>query len=199
MGASVSSLPDHLSEQEFQQLCGTSYNPLHYSSLRSPADNQLHKEMIVLLTSADYEKEVFQLYLNYTPPNGELNSKIFVKFLKDTKSLNKNSFTSGDADILFTKFKNKYKTINYFVFRNEMLVEIAKKRNVELPNYLTKLAKHEGPILHATVAEANRFHDDKSTYTGAHAQGGPTFEASSGQSALSLVFPKPNHRSSYSP
>lgn len=99
MGSSVSSLPDNLSEQEFQQLCGTSYNPLHYSSLKSPTDNQLHKDMILLLTSTDYEKEVFQLYLNYTPTNGELNSKIFVKLLKDTKSLNKNNFTSGIASL----------------------------------------------------------------------------------------------------
>jgi hypothetical protein len=61
-----------------------------------------------------------------------------------------------------------------------MLVDIAKKKQMELPNYLIKLSKHEGPVLHGTVAEANRFHDDKSTYTGAHAQGGPSFESSSG-------------------
>merc|ERR1711988_960898 len=30
-----------------------------------------------------------------------------------------------------------------------------------------------GPVLHATHAENVRFHDDKSTYTGTHARGGP--------------------------
>ena len=31
-----------------------------------------------------------------------------------------------------------------------------------------------GPVFHATQAEAVRFHDDKSSYTGVYAQGGPT-------------------------
>eukprot|EP00961_Rhodomonas_salina_P037842 508533-Rhodomonas_salina.1 len=28
-----------------------------------------------------------------------------------------------------------------------------------------------GPVLHGTVPEDNRFHDDKTTYTGVHANG----------------------------
>jgi len=34
--------------------------------------------------------------------------------------------------------------------------------------------EHGGPTFSGTKAEANKFHDDKSLYTGVHANGGPT-------------------------
>lgn len=34
--------------------------------------------------------------------------------------------------------------------------------------------EHSGPSFSGTKAEANKFHDDKSLYTGVHANGGPT-------------------------
>lgn len=36
------------------------------------------------------------------------------------------------------------------------------------------MAASKGPILAGTKAEATRFHDDKSAYTGVHAHGGPS-------------------------
>lgn len=42
------------------------------------------------------------------------------------------------------------------------------------------IGQSQGPTINATKADAVRFHDDPSTYTGAHAKGGPSFEQGSG-------------------
>jgi hypothetical protein len=182
MGASASSLPDHLTENDLKHLCGDTYNPIYYIALKSLPELTISKDLLINISTDGIEKEIFQLFLNFCP-NGEMESKTFLKFLKDTKSLNKTQFTSGDADLIFQKYKTKYgmKSLNYFVFRYFMIPDIAQKRSLNIEKYLEKLSQCEGPVLHATQAQANRFHDDKSTYTGAHAQGGPSFENSSGK------------------
>jgi len=54
------------------------------------------------------------------------------------------------------------------------LVEIAKKKNIDLDTLKSQITASGGPVFSGTVAEANKFHDDKSLYTGVYAQGGPT-------------------------
>jgi len=180
MGSSASSLPELLNENDFKNICGSDYNPIYYSTLKN-IDGNVLRDFLILISSNSIEKEVFQLYLSFTS-NGELDSKTFIKILKDTKSLNKNNFTSGDADLIFQKYKTKtgLKTLNYNIFRNNMIPDIVQKKGIDIDGYLRKLSQCEGPVLHATQAQANRFHDDKSTYTGSHAQGGPSFENNSG-------------------
>jgi hypothetical protein len=78
--------------------------------------------------------------------------------------------------------------LNYHVFRHEMIPAISTKKGLEEAQIIEKLSKCEGPHLHATIAVVNRFHDDKSTYTGAHAQGGPTFENNSGFDIYFIYF-----------
>lgn len=39
---------------------------------------------------------------------------------------------------------------------------------------MATVAESKGPKLAGTKAEANKFHDDKSLYTGVHAKGGPS-------------------------
>ena len=177
----MSSLPEHLSEQDLQGACGDQYNPVYFKALHGP-DQMINRDLFALAATEGAEKEVFHLYLAFCH-GGEMDSRTFIKFLKDSKSLNK-KFTSGDADLIFQKFKakagNASKSVNYHVFRTGMIPDIAAKKGIEESAVIAKLARCEGPHLHATQAEANRFHDDKSTYTGSHAQGGPSFENSSG-------------------
>lgn len=53
---------------------------------------------------------------------------------------------------------------------------------MDTEKYIEKLSRCDGPSLHGvTKAGPNRFHDDKSTYTGAHAQGGPSVGNDSGR------------------
>lgn len=186
MGAAASALPETLSEGDLKNACGESYNPIYFVSLKE--GGMVKRDFFLSVAAEGVEQEVFQLFLSFAH-SGEIDSRTFVKLLKDTKTLNKKSFTSNDADLVFSKFKAKHggsvKSLNYHVFRLEMIPSIAEKKGFEEAKIMEKLSKCDGPHLHATKAVANRFHDDKSTYTGAHAQGGPSFENDSGQVDIS--------------
>ena len=54
------------------------------------------------------------------------------------------------------------------------LAEIAKKKGVDPSAVEEQVAVSGGPILTGTQADAVKWHDDKSTYTGVYAKGGPT-------------------------
>merc|ERR1719163_124743 len=54
------------------------------------------------------------------------------------------------------------------------LSQVAAKKNVSVCGVQAAVASCGGPVLHATVTDAVRFHDDKRTYTGMHACGFPT-------------------------
>jgi hypothetical protein len=51
---------------------------------------------------------------------------------------------------------------------------IAEKKGVSTDDVKALVEAHGGASFTGTKAEANKFHDDKSLYTGVHAQGGPT-------------------------
>jgi len=178
MGSAASALPEKMTEEELKNACGDRYNPVYYTALKD-ADHMVSRDLFIAVATEGHEKEVFDLFLSFCH-GGEIDSRTFIKLLKDTKSLNKKKFSSGDADLIFQKHKTKQgtsaKALSYNVFRNGMVPDIAAKKEISVEKYIAKLAECEGPHLHATHAQANRFHDDKSTYTGAHAQGGPSFE-----------------------
>ena len=99
-----------------------------------------------------------------------MESKTFIKLCKDLKFLNK-KFTSGAADLLYTAAKQKHGgSISYSIFREELLVQMAEKKGCDVSVLIKKIAASDGPIIHATVADNVKFHDDTSTYTGAIAK-----------------------------
>ena len=49
------------------------------------------------------------------------------------------------------------------------LEHIAEKKGKDVSKIAQTICKSHGPILSGTKAEANKFHDDKSLYTGVHA------------------------------
>ncbi len=116
--------------------------------------------------------------------NGEMDSKTFIKYLKDTNIIN-NKFTSGDADLVFQKTKamasapsaGAYsqgvvhgKRVNFSVFRAVAVPILAEKKGISVANIVTKMGLVDGPVMtNVTVAQSNKFHDDPSTFTGTHA------------------------------
>ena len=50
----------------------------------------------------------------------------------------------------------------------------AEKKRQSPTKIMLSIAAIRGPTVSGTVADPNRFHDDKSTYTGVYAKGGPT-------------------------
>ncbi|CDJ40820.1 p25-alpha domain-containing protein, putative [Eimeria tenella] len=102
-----------------------------------------------------------------------MDGRTFVKLCRDGKLLGK-QFTATDADLVFAKSKQKgSKTLGLAEFE-QALQQIADKKQTSLQQLLAQLAAAGGPVYTGTRALANKFHDDKSLYTGVHAHGGPS-------------------------
>ena len=115
-------------------------------------------------------KDVYKLYCAGKP---EMESKQFSKLIKDCKLTDK-KFTLNDIDIVFAKVKSgKVKTITFPEFQNA-IAEIAKRKGTTKEAIEGKIAGHGGATYSGTKADYVKFHDDKSTYTGVYAKGGPT-------------------------
>ncbi|CBN76132.1 flagellar associated protein [Ectocarpus siliculosus] len=121
-----------------------------------------------------------QIFLDFTSfgagqsGSSEMDSAKFVKLAKDCKLVGKNLSTT-DLDLIFTKVKDKTaKKINFDTFV-EAVELISEKLGKSKDDVILLIVSAKGPTTGAaTVADNVRFHDDKSTFTGVHNNGGPT-------------------------
>lgn len=114
---------------------------------------------------------VFSAYSKGKP---DLESKMYVQIYKDAKIIDK-TFSTNDADINFSKVKSgKVKTITFAEFEKTIELCAARKKTTKDKIVEKILAGPCQPVLHGTKADFVKFHDDKSTYTGVYARGGPT-------------------------
>ena len=103
----------------------------------------------------------------------EMDGKSFAKFCKDTKMISK-KLTTTDVDLIFAKVKTKgIRKITFPQFQSA-LEQVAAKKGVSMEFIMKKIAKAGGPQFQGTKADFVKFHDDKTTYTGVYAKGGPT-------------------------
>ena len=128
---------------------------------------------------------LMNVYDTYTSQASDMDSRTFVKLLKDTNIIN-SKFDTNAADLSFNKAKSKLgagvKKITFELFCDVALVDVAEKTGKSLEDIVAMLTKTQGrrPSMNGTVADNVRFHDDKSTFTGSHAAGGPSFEVNAG-------------------
>lgn len=109
----------------------------------------------------------------FTHGSAAMDGRTFVKLCKDCKIFCK-LYTTTDADLIFAKVKQKgAKTITAAEFEQALQL-IAEKKKIGFQELVSQLAGSEGPVYNGTKALANKFHDDKSLYTGVHANGGPS-------------------------
>ena len=102
-----------------------------------------------------------------------MDGKIFAKMAKDCKILDKN-LTTTDIDIIFAKVKDKAaRKINFSQFQAGIEACAAKKKTT-FEALSETIMSTGGPVFTGTKAEAVKYHDDKSLYTGVYANGGPT-------------------------
>jgi len=102
-----------------------------------------------------------------------MEGKTFAKFAKDCKVINKKC-TGTDIDLIFAKIKDKSArkiTLPQFMAGLELC---AAKRGEDMAALEAHVLAAGGPVFTGTKAGPNKFHDDKSLYTGVYAQGGPT-------------------------
>lgn len=103
----------------------------------------------------------------------DMDGAEFAKLCRDTQLFDK-KFVKEDVDSIFAKVCEKGKRrIGPDQFKDAVR-NVAKKKGCSVSVVQRMLAESAGPILNATKAEANKFHDDKNLYTGVHAAGGPS-------------------------
>ena len=102
-----------------------------------------------------------------------MEGKTFAKLAKDCNLLDK-KFTVTDIDLIFAKVKTKGArkiTPEQYV---AALYEIAEKKGISFDDLSTHICCIGGPVFTGTKVAKVKWHDDKSTYTGVYANGGPT-------------------------
>ncbi|CAM9978027.1 unnamed protein product, partial [Ectocarpus sp. 12 AP-2014] len=128
----------------------------------------------------DVEQRVADVFVAFASSvakaSGDMDSAKFFKLMGDS-GLTGKSLTRTDCDLIFTKTcsgSGCVKKIHYDAFRKFAIANLAAKLGADESAVMSKIASVTGVSSSGTVAEASRFHDDKSTYTGSHAAGGPT-------------------------
>jgi hypothetical protein len=96
----------------------------------------------------------------------DMDNREFMKFCKDTKLIG-GKFKNTDVDLCFSQVCRKSRRMNFDMFKDGCRL-IAKKRGTTTGFIQGVVADSAGPNLVGTKADAVRFHDDKSTYTGSH-------------------------------
>jgi hypothetical protein len=173
-GALTTSVSENMTEDDLRRICGSSYKPNLFHSLRNPTTNYVSKDFFLHFTSSNsslasssssphgpsyglIEKEIYYIYLEFcSTEKGEMDLKSFIKFCRETKTLKKNLFSSEEAELIFQKYKTKYqikKLINFYIFRLDLLPAIALKRRCDLLEYMERLAMWKGPM---TIQKTNR-------------------------------------------
>jgi hypothetical protein len=133
-----------------------------------------------LIDVVGYLKLIFQDYASRATMgsgSGGIDGAKFLKFNKDAKIINA-SYRPEDVDIVFAKYKEggglRFMTFDGFL---AALTHIAQRKRMSMEAMLEHIMRVQ-PRAEATMtgtrAQANRFYDDVSTYTGVHKAGGPT-------------------------
>lgn len=94
-----------------------------------------------------------------------LGARDFSKLCQDA-GLCDSHFSRGDADIIFTKLRQRKLDFEHF---QEALRLVAERKKESIRDVQAVVTRCSGPVVNATVADAVRFHDDKESYTGMHA------------------------------
>ena len=116
----------------------------------------------------------FEAFASFgTGPQTEMDNSHFSKMCKECKIIDK-SWTSTDCDLLFNKIKSKgARKITFSQFRDLAIPDIANRKKVS-PESIIATIQSSSPASSGTKADAVKFHDDKSQYTGVYKAGGPT-------------------------
>merc|ERR1719401_769807 len=112
------------------------------------------------------------VFASFCGKERDMDGKTFAKLCKDCKLLDK-KLTATDVDLIFAKAAPKGQRRITFAQFGAALGHVATKKGTSLEDVSSQVTDSGGPTLSGTQADAVRFHDDKSTYTGTHVNGGP--------------------------
>jgi hypothetical protein len=150
MGASASvspELPPELSDDDIQKLIGKEFDNLRgvLNSFKNEEGKIDTKEFLKHFES-EQEREVYHFYEYYCTADGLLRRSQFLSLCRKAKLLNKTTLPSTAASALFSNHCIDVDEINYFVFRKQLLQDIATILGISLDDILSKLAQIEVAI-----------------------------------------------------
>ncbi|CAK9034240.1 unnamed protein product [Durusdinium trenchii] len=116
--------------------------------------------------------DILPIFSSYASNANEVDGRSFTKLCKDCGLFDRN-FSSTDADLIFARVVPKGQRRISITEFEKALGLIAERRSCSQEDVMQKVADSAGPSLEGTKADAVRLHDDKQTYTGVHARGGP--------------------------
>ncbi|PSC76607.1 p25-alpha family [Micractinium conductrix] len=128
-------------------------------------------------------RSVFEAFAQFgsREPAGGMEGRAFSKLFKDCGLFCKR-FTPTDADLVFSSLKPRGgKRISFEAFETA-LEKVATKKQLTVAELAGKIVAAGGPKASGTKAQANRFYDDKSSWTTTAKNGGPC--KSDGQKTL---------------
>jgi hypothetical protein len=114
-----------------------------------------------------------EVFHSYTAKAKEMEGKTLAKLAKESKLLDK-KLTATDIDLIFAKVKTKGARKITLPEFNAALDLMADKKGMSHEDIRTHLMASGGVSFKGTKAEAVKYHDDKSMYTGVHGKGGPS-------------------------
>lgn len=98
---------------------------------------------------------------------GDMDCRSFTKLCKDLHFIDKH-LTAVDTDLIFSKVAPKGKRRIDLQHFEAALQLIAERKRLPLQDIRERVIESTRPTFHGTRAEAVRFHDDRSSYTGTH-------------------------------
>jgi len=109
------------------------------------------------------------IYLKFDKDGNGMDTRELKKFCEDCGLLDK-KLTPQMLDLDFTKVAKKERKLTQDHFKKICRVMASTKgiTTGEIQALIENGPGKDGPIMHATKADAVRFHDDESTYTGMH-------------------------------
>lgn len=116
-------------------------------------------------------KTLEEAYKNFSAPNATMDNRQFAKMAKDVKLIDK-KLDKTNVDLIFSKHA-KARALTFEQFK-AACADMAAKKKITPEAVESIIMKVGGPVYTGTKAEKVKLHDDKSTYTGVYAAGGPT-------------------------
>ena len=147
----------------------------HFNSISAHSLFHVTQSSIDPSTSRMSLQEAFVAFASFGGAvSNEMDNAHFIKMCKECGLVDAKAFTTTDVDLLFNKIKAKgARKITFQQFQDGAIPEIAAKKKLQSSDVEAKICA-SSPKSSGTVAEATRFHDDKSQYTGVYKAGGPT-------------------------
>ena len=123
-------------------------------------------------SNSSNNSSLLDIYTSFANGKQEMESQQFLKLCKECKIIDK-QYNINEVDIDFAKVRcSALKTINFQEFEKAIHL-IAKKKQMHTKELVNQIISHGPATFSGTKADKVRLHDDKSTYTGVYARGGP--------------------------